>query len=419
MNGISIQLSPSVLTTSRAGSDHAQAMKSTAQVAIGYETLALLISTLGAGPAFSESGTSTAAMPVQLREPTVPAEEAAQRIALNLSAAQTLVGDLLGNVNPEDLQLPQLTEAATTATPPRADALSRTSESERPTVQAIPETQRPTPSPGFPLLASSELAQLLMYMSYLLMEFGKQERENSAEMTTFRRKTQIEANEQKIAAAETAIYAAATGLALTTALGGVALKKTYEGTDMQTKNVIKNQVPGNESSVAVATAAKATKTGSLPTIEQRPARDIHGVAQPASANGGQVAADLQADVDAGTPAMRAVVTANPARPVADSANAASNVVSALAQRPLMQGALANMLAGVTGTLGSTAWQPQKSAQEAAEALLTTEAQVEAEAAANANEQKRNTMEMAQAFFQMAQALLSQKSNTADHITRHI
>ena len=388
-------------------------------VAMSSETQALLTSTLdhGAHTPLTEGGRTTAQIP--LREPAVPVEEAGQRIALNLSAAQPLVAYLLRHVSSENLPLPQLAEATATASPPRADAGERVSESDRPTVKAVPESQRPTPSPGFPALASSELAQLLMYMSYLLMEYGNQERENSAEMTTIRRETQIAANEQKIAAAETAVYAAATGLALTAALGVVGTKKTFEGTDMQTKNVIKNQVPGNESSVAAATAAKATKRGALPTIEQRPARDIHGVAQPQPANGGQVAADLQADADASTPAMRAVVTANPAQPIADSANAASNIVGALAQRMFAQGALLNMLAGAAGGLGSAAWQPQKSAQEAAEARLNTDSQVDAEVAANMNEQKRITMEMALAFFQMAQSLLSQKSNTADHITRHI
>lgn len=355
---------------------------------------------------------------VNLRAPAIPLDEASALLSGIISKLPTMLAQLTGASDPIKTEAgteARLTEAAAANAQVRtlSDSQVDTSATQQPTGADADALERSANVGAW--IQSSPFANLLTLLRQLLLKFEAMDRKNGSQMVIMQREMTIVAGERGIQKARENLGGAIGATFATGAIGVAGLRQSGKATKMQTDSTVHNKNSANRVSVGAADQTHSAKAASLPSAQNRAARNIDGSEVKKTPGNANPAADLQDDASSYTREMREVVNGSSARGDADALEALHALRMAQSQVPANQ---ATVLYSLSTSIGGTVNAGVQIAAETTEAerqLILTVADTFKRVADAHQDQQMKNRDMREATAQMLESLMNLAASTSSHI----
>ncbi|WP_421569850.1 hypothetical protein [Stenotrophomonas sp. PD6] len=368
-------------------------------------------------PANDSGRTGTSAMPVELRAATITLEDAQASLTSIISKLPILLTALVGGNDPiktDEGSHTRATEGAAAQIQPRAvhDSPATVASASAATGADADIGARSANAGAW--IKDSPFGNLLALLRQLLLKFEKLDRDNSTQMVTLQRQITIVAGDLGVEKARESFGGAVAATILTGAVGGFALKKSFESTSMQTGSMDSNLRKANKTDIQVHDARGQVKAHGTTAENMRPARNVAGEPASARVDGGRASADLQADADVDVRSMNPSAAGQKGKSTENDRQRKHSEEMANAQNIAAKAVLGNMVAPSIGGIASATMNIEAEMTESERQLMLNVAETFKRVADEQQDQATKTRDMRDATAQLVDSLMNLMASTSSH-----
>lgn len=368
-------------------------------------------------PATDNGRTGASATPVELRAATITLEDAQERLTSIISKLPALLSALIGGNDPiktEEGSDTRAAEGAAAHIQPRAVYDSPATVASSAATTGVDADIGDRSANAGAWIKDSPFGNLLALLRQLLLKFEKLDRDNSTQMVTLQRQMTIVAGDLGVEKARESFGGAVAATILTGAVGGFALKKSFESTSMQTGSMDSNLRKANKTDIQVHDARGQVKAHGTPSENMRPARNVSGEPAAARADGGRASADLQADADADVRSMNPSASGQKGKSTENDRQRKHSEEMANAQNVAAKAVLGNMVAPSIGGIASATMNIEAEMTESERQLMLNVAETFKRVADEQQDQATKTRDMRDATAQLVDNLMNLMASTSSH-----